>query len=154
MVKNAVFLLSVGICGALLALPEAGAAEPKKESLEDKEAKQAAKEEEAERNGSEIDQIQAKQSFTGKVVMGTDGLDQPGPGVVGLLVQADGQAFQLKLSDQSLLKKLNPLDGQTALVHGKLRSRGKYLIVYEVAPTPTPGSSAPRQFDRAGRGKI
>ena len=154
MFRNLAVLLCAGACFVLQGLPEARAAGSKKESLEDKEAKQSAKEDEAERNGSEIEQIRAKASFTGKVVLGTDGLDQPGPGVVGSLTLADGQVFQLKPADQALLKKLTPLDGRTAMLQGKLRNGGKYLVVYEVVPTPAPDSSAPRQFDRAGRGKI
>ena len=86
--------------------------------------------------------------------MGTDGLDQPGPGVVGSFTTANGQVFQLKLADQAVLKKLTPLAGRTAMVQGKLRNAGKYLVVYEVWPTQAPESSPPRQFDRAGRGKI
>jgi len=150
MSRNLAALAGLGLGFVLLGLPSVCASDSKKESLADTEAKRAAKEDEAERNAHETEQIQAAANFVGKVVMGTDGLDQPGPGVVGSLTQADGRIFQLKLADQGLLQKLNALNDKKAVIQGKLRNEGKYLVVTAVSGTLTSGGSPPEMHKRGG----
>ncbi|HLX59641.1 MAG TPA: hypothetical protein VKX17_00025 [Planctomycetota bacterium] len=113
----------------------------------DKESEQAAKEEAAEKDMSEEQQINLTKTIGGTLYLSGDtgGEDDP----VGTLLASGGKSYLLKLTDKALMKKLTPLNNKLVTLKGKLRNEEKYLLVSGVVEMT--GSSAP---DRPKRGGI
>lgn len=110
----------------------------------EQEAKEAQEEVEAESKLPEAEQIGLVKSFAGTLQLMKN---EENPEVVGQLVTASGP-MQLKLSEPSLLKALQPFNQKAILLTGKLRNKGKYLVVSAVVGAPPPA------FERKKRGGI
>jgi len=138
------------ICSSLAALPlvlglfclscPVRGGEKDKASGQEKEAAEAAAEEEAEKK---LDEMDSKRSVTLTGRFSRDALapeDTP-PGVVGVFSATDGNLYLVKLADQGMLKLLCSYDKKDVTLAGKLRNKGKYLIVETVIagePKPLP----------------
>lgn len=99
------------------------------ETLDQKEAKEAAAEEAAERNLPE-DQQFAK-TFAGKLSLTTTDWKSDSL-VIGTFSVENGPTYQLRLSSAALLKQLTAYDNKKCTLLGKLRNKGKYLIASSV----------------------
>ncbi len=113
------------------------------------EAKEAAAEVAAEKNLSEADQILAIKSVRGKLSLtGSDGGDEGGD-VIGLLTEIEGdKTYLLKLEKKELLTTLQKSNNTIVMLHGKLRNKGKYLIVSSISEIG--GAAAPDRKKRGG----
>ena len=102
----------------------------------DDEHRQAAEEDEAERNKDESKVTE--NSFSGKLVLSTDPSQNENPEVIGNINLTDGRTFQIKVREQNLLKTLQPYNNREVKVLGRIRNQGAYLIVDMVVPPPIP----------------
>ena len=66
--------------------------------------------------------------------------------VIGTLSIENGPTYQLKMASPILLKQITPSDGKKCTLLGKLRNKGKYLIVL------TTVDSGAKPVDRRKRG--
>lgn len=62
------------------------------------------------------------------------------PQVIGLF-SADGKIYQVKLENEGLKKELTPLNGKDVGLAGKLRNKGKYLVVQMLMNSAPPPDS-------------
>ena len=140
--KTTVFMLM-----SLVLMAGAPAARAEEASPAD-EAKEAAAEAEAEKTLSEADQILATKSVRGKLTLtGSDGGDESAD-VIGLLTEAGGKVYLLKLEKKELLQTLQTFNGKSVGLQGKLRNKEKYLVVSAV--TEPGGGAAPDRKKRGG----
>src|SRR5437868_15018085 len=95
------------------------------ESQDEKEAKQAAAEEAAEKLLPEDQQF--GKSYSGTFSLTNSDL-QKSP-IVGSFGVDKGGLYLVKLSDPSLLKRISIYDGKKCMLTGKLRNDSKYLVV-------------------------
>ncbi len=111
------------------------------------EADQAAKEEENEKKLNEIEQINLIKTITGRLALSGDpGAD--GGDVVGTISDTT-KSYLLKLEKPELMQALKPYNGKTISLKGKLRNKGKYLVVSAVSE-PSSAGSAPDRVKRGG----
>ncbi len=111
----------------------------KKESVREKEARQADEEDKAEKKLSEDEQIAQFKKYSGifEAAEPDDSANAPNPGAIGTLTSSDGVTYLLKLQDPGLLKVLEEKKKQTITVTAKARNNGKYLIVSAISlPEP------------------
>jgi len=106
-----------------------GAGEPtEKESAEDAEAAEEERKLEAAGlipdGGYEFEQ-------EGRLALANYVMDKERPSVVGVF-NSRGRTYQLKLEKESLRKELAKFNGKKVTLGGKVRNKGKYLIVQEV----------------------
>jgi len=96
-----------------------------------REAEEARAEEEVERAGGLGAAV-----LRGKLML-TAMLEEKNPTVVGMFV-VDKRAYQLKLAEGSggLLKALQPHNGKSVALSGRLRNRGKYFVAEGIADEP------------------
>ena len=119
------------------------------ETQDEKEAKEAAAEEDAFNKAGEVEQMAAQKSMTGKFVLTPPTDDDPNPKVVGTFSLGVGQSYLVKVEHQVVLKKLAGYDNKKVTVRGKIRNQGKYLIVSEIMS----GREAP-PAERSKRGGL
>jgi hypothetical protein len=113
----------------VLLLIFAGFCAAEEETTDQKEAKEAAAEDDAEKLLPE-DQQFAK-TFAGK--LNVTAIEWKSASlVVGTLVVENGPTYQLKIGSAVLLKQLTAYDNKKCMLLGKLRNKGKYLIVSTV----------------------
>jgi hypothetical protein len=117
-------LLAVAL--ALLLQSALWAGQPKKESAEAVEEKQAALEDEAEKLLTEKEQF--LKQLNGKIVLNPFEPGEPVPKVVGTFYVENGAAYLLKVADPKLLKELLPNNNRRVMLAGKIRNEGKYFI--------------------------
>ena len=106
------------------------------ESAAEKEAKQAADEDSAEKQLSE--EAQNGKQYSGRFML--DLSDTSIRDVVGSFSVEHGPKYLVKASDPALVRRLVARDAQKCVLFGKLRNNGKYLLVtsiVEAAPPPT-----------------
>jgi len=128
---------------ALLAGSGVFAAEKsRKETPQEVEAREAAEEEEAEQS---LDSEALKKLFEGKVSLYS--ADQSGerPDVVGMF-RTESATYLLKVQSPDLLAMLKQYDGKQATLNGKIRNKGKFLIVVSI----TQSGAAPLFVRRRG----
>jgi len=132
--KRSNTLLPVLLLLSLVALPVCAAENEKDEALA-AEAKEAAEEDSANVGkdfGGGYELI-----ARGKFKLYAEG-ESENPQVVGLF-SADGKIYQVKLENEGLKKELAPFNGKDVGLAGKLRNKGKYLVVQMLmnsAPPP------------------
>lgn len=132
--KRSNTLLPVLLLLSLVALPICAAENEKDEALA-AEAKEAAEEDSANVGkdfGGGYELI-----ARGKFKLYAEG-ESENPQVVGLF-SADGKIYQVKLENEGLKKELAPFNGKDVGLAGKLRNKGKYLVVQMLmnsAPPP------------------
>jgi hypothetical protein len=114
---------------AVVLLFLSGAACAEEETPDQKEAKEAAAEDAAEKALPEDQQF--GKNFAGKLSLSISEVKTP-DSVVGSLVLDNGTTYQLKLTDTITLKQLVPYDNKKCTLLGKLRNNGKYLLVCSV----------------------
>ena len=112
------------------------------------EAKEAAAEDEEEKSLSEADQILAIKSVRGKLTLNSSDGGEDGADAIGMLTEDGGKIYLLKLEKMELLKTLRTFNGKTVALQGKLRNKGKYLVVSAV--TEPGGGAAPDRKKRGG----
>jgi hypothetical protein len=105
------------------------AAFAEEETPDQKEAKEAADEEAAEKALPEDQQF--GKNYVGKLTLSVTEVKKP-DSVVGSLVLDSGTTYQLKLSDTITLSQLMHYDNKKCTLRGKLRNNGKYLLVASV----------------------
>ena len=96
---------------------------------------------------TETEQILAIQSIRGKLTLVGSGGDD-GTDVVGSLIDPSGRIYLLKLEKKDLLSTLTTFNNKTVALQGKLRNKGKYLLVQGV--TEPGGGAAPDRKKRGG----
>ena len=62
-------------------------------------------------------------------------MDVERPSVLGIFRSGKG-IYQVKVAEESLRKELNKFNGKMVTLGGKVRNKGKYLIVQEVLTQP------------------
>lgn len=124
---------------------EAGEPKKKPPTLEEIEAKEAAEEEKL---------LEGKRPETGhefsargrlRLALVEEG--QTPPAILGIFT-ADGKSYQVKIANEALRAQLLPFDNKDIALGGKVRNKGKYLIVEEVII----GSGTPAATLRNPRG--
>ena len=95
------------------------------DTLLEREAKQAAAEDLAEKQLPEGQQF--GKAYSGTFTLTNDDLKKSA--VVGRYDVDNGASFLVKVTDSALLKRLALYDNKKCVVNGKVRNEGKYLIV-------------------------
>jgi hypothetical protein len=105
------------------------------DSSDDREAKEAADEESAEKQLSE--EAQNGKSYSGRFTLDIN--DKQPRDVIGSFATDTSATYLVKVSDQALMKRMIARDNQKCMLFGKLRNKGKYLVVTSIVePAPTP----------------
>jgi hypothetical protein len=94
------------------------------------ETKEAAEEDEAEKKLPETEQIQALKTVRGVLKLGAA---EDNSEVVGTLTAESGDSYLLKLASKDLAKRLERYNNKNVTLTGKLRNKGKYLIVQNIS---------------------
>jgi chromosome segregation ATPase len=107
------------------------------------EIKEAAAEDEAEKKkNSEA----AAAFFEGRLTLYTPDMERASPDAVGEF-ESNGKKYIVKLGSPDVMKELMSLEGKQGTVNGKIRNKGKYLIVMSVPP---PGAAPTYTRKRGG----
>ena len=124
------------IATLLLACASAGTAAHAEDSPEEQEAKQAAKEAEAEKSLPEDQQF--GHAYVGTLSLIPVDPTQPKPTVIGTFTLDKGTTLQLKLAEvnDSLVKRMSLYDNKKCTLFGKLRNNAKYLVVSSIIEMP------------------
>lgn len=105
------------------------AAEKKKDPVLEAEEKEAA-EEDAEAVGKDT---QSGYEFTARGKLALSNMDDTQkPLVIGLFA-ADGRVYSVKVERDELRAQLRAYDGKSVGLAGKIRNKGKYFVVQEIA---------------------
>jgi hypothetical protein len=131
-------VLAVVLLAGLAAFPARA-----EQALADREAEEARNEDAADRQAGEGKS--SERTFRGKIVLGTT--DDSSPDVVGVFVGDQGERYLLKPSLESVKKALESFNNKPVVLQGKLRNKGKYLVVTGVIPPP---AAIPRESRRCG----
>jgi hypothetical protein len=128
--------LSALLLLSFVALPVTAAESEKDEALA-AEAKEAAEEDTANigkdfAGGYEL-------IARGKFKLYAEG-ESENPQVIGLF-SADGKIYQVKLENEGLKKELAPFNGKDVGLAGKLRNKGKYLVIQMLMNSAPPPDS-------------
>jgi hypothetical protein len=129
--KNSLGMFALVLGLALLYAPRIHCAD-----ADDEETKEAREEIELESKLSEVEQIALVKSFAGKLqLLRSD----ENPQVIGQLMTTQGP-IALKLEKPDILDELKPYNMKDVTLNGKLRNKGKYLVVTGLHPAPPPGA--------------
>lgn len=107
------------------------------------EIKEAAAEEEIERKRNAETAVTL---FEGRLTLYTPDKERSSPDIVGEF-ESNGKKYIVKLGAPDLMKDLVALDGKQGTINGKLRNKGKYLVVVSVPP---PGAAPTYSRKRGG----
>ena len=120
----------------------------KQELEQEKEAKDAAAEDEAEKAMPENQQMKAIKNVDGRLVLVPPEDKDANPAVIGTLTSATA-SYQLKLGEPALMAKLKTYDKKIVALQGRLRNEGKYFVVSGIVE-----KSAGGVVERTKRGGI
>jgi len=67
----------------------------------------------------------------GRLTLASHTMDEDRPSIVGIFTSR-GRTYQVKLAKENLRKELAKFNSKNVTLGGKVRNRGKYLIVQEV----------------------
>jgi len=131
----------------VLCLPLMGAEKTELEMAEDAEA---AEEERILEQLGRLPDDGHEFTAAGRLVLAAQAMDENRPSVLGIFT-AYKRTYQVKLEDESLRKKLAKFNGKTVTLAGKIRNKGKYLIVQAVLTQPGKFRAV---SGRRGRGRM
>ena len=110
------------------------------ETRDEREAKEAADEDAAE--GQKGEENKDSKSYTGRFSVEIN--DKQPADVIGSLT-TDNATYIVRTTDQALMKRLIAKDRQKCVLFGKLRNKGKYLVVSSIIePEPAVGERRKR----------